>query len=91
MLGIFEHGDVIKNSNPSVNHEPAGWHYGVVISPFRMNSLASLTLIAPVTSKDNGSPLHIPIAEDNPIYGFVQVEGIQSVDLAARAASGSPR
>ena len=92
MLAIFEHGDVVKiNFDPSLRHEPAGWHYAVVISPFRMNYLAALTLVAPITSRDNGFPLHIPIGEDerNPVFGFVQVEGLRSVDLASRSNAGA--
>lgn len=36
----------------------------------------------------NGCPLHVPIADDNPIYGFVQCEVLRSVDLGARERGG---
>lgn len=37
----------------------------------------------------NGCPLHVPIADDNPIYGFVQCEVLRSVDLGARERGGA--
>lgn len=82
MLSVYDHGDVVYlNFDPSNRHEPAGWHYAVVISPFRINCSCSLTLVAPVTSTDNGYPLHTFIREGNPISGFIQAEGIRSLDL----------
>lgn len=82
---ILEQGDIISlNFDPSKRHEPAGRHYAVVLSPWEVNRMCSLTLLAPVTSVDNGYPLHVPIAEGNPVYGFVQCEAMRSVDLGAR-------
>lgn len=46
--------------------------------------MCTLTLLAPVTSVDNGYPLHVRIADDNPIHGFVQCEAIRAMDLEAR-------
>lgn len=46
--------------------------------------MCALTLLAPVTSVDNGYPLHVRIADDNPIHGFVQCEAIRAMDLEAR-------
>lgn len=90
MTGVYEHGDVVYlNFSPSHRHEPAGWHYAVVISPFHVNVKTSLTLVAPITSTDNGFPLHAPIAEGNPIEGFVQVEGLRSLDLGWHEAHGA--
>ena len=50
--------------------------------------MCALTLLAPVTSRDNGFPLHVPIAEGNPIFGFVQCEALRAVDLDARERQG---
>ncbi len=89
MLSIFEHGDVVYlNFDPSHRHEPAGWHYAVVISPFRVNNMTALTLVAPITSSDNGFPLHVRIADGNPIAGFVQAEGLRSLDLGWHESNG---
>lgn len=89
MVPVFEHGDVIYlNFDPSHGHEPATWHYAVVISPFEVNSRCALTLVAPITSRDNGYPLHVRISDLNEVSGFVQVEGLRSLDLAWHAARG---
>lgn len=89
MIGVFEHGDVVHlNFDPSHRHEPAGWHYAVVISPFRVNCMCALTLVAPITSTDNGYPLHVRIADGNEVHGFVQVEGLRSLDLGWHAQQG---
>ena len=89
MASVFEHGDVVYlNFDPSHRHEPAGWHYAVVISPFRVNCMCALTLVAPITSRDNGYPLHVPIAEGNEVHGFVQIEGLRSIDLGLHEQQG---
>ncbi len=87
---IFEQGDIISiNFDPSKRHEPAGRHYGVVLSPWHVNNMCSLTLLAPITSTDNGYPLHVNIEEGYPIYGFVQCEALRAVDLGIREGEGT--
>lgn len=87
---ILEQGDIVSlNFNPSTGHEPAERHYGVVISPWQVNRMSSLTLLAPITSRDNGFPLHVPLPEDAPVYGFVQCEALRAMDLEIRARRGA--
>ena len=87
---IYEQGDVVSiNFDPSARHEPAGRHYAVVISPWDVNRMSSLTVLVPVTSVDNGYPLHVRIADGNAIYGFVQCEALRAVDLSAREREGA--
>lgn len=87
---IFEQGDIVSiNFDPSKRHEPAGKHYAVVISPWDVNSKCSLASLLPVTSRDNGYPLHAKIAEGNCIEGFVQCEAIRAMDLGVREAEGA--
>ena len=82
---VLEQGDIVSlNFDPSKRHEPAGRHYAVVLSSWEVNRMSSLTLVAPITSRDNGFPLHVPIEEGNAIYGFVQCEAIRAMDLGAR-------
>lgn len=89
---IYEQGDIISiNFDPSKRHEPAGRHYAVVISPWEINSRCSLTSVLPITSRDNGYPLHAKIAPGNCIEGFVQCEAIRAMDLGARAEENSIR
>lgn len=87
---IFEQGDILSiNFDPSRGHEPARRHYAIVLSPWPVNRMCSLTLLAPVTSTDNGYPLHVPIGDDNPIYGFGQCEALRAMDLRTRAMEGT--
>lgn len=86
---ICEQGDVVSlNFDPSLAHEPAGRHFAIVISPWQVNTMSALTLVVPVTSHDNGYPLHVEIAGGNPIYGFVQCEAIRSIDLDTHMSAG---
>lgn len=86
---IYEQGDIVSiNFDPSRRHEPAGRHYAVVLSPWEINRMCALTVLAPITSTDNGYPLHVHIADGNPVYGFVQCEAIRSMDLGAREQRG---
>lgn len=86
---IPEQGDVVSlNFDPSHNHEPTGRHYAVVLSPWRINRMSSLVVVAPVTSRDNGYPLHVRINDDNPVHGFAQCEAIRAMDYYTREAAG---
>lgn len=86
---ICEQGDIVSiNFDSSLRHEPAGRHYAVVISPWEVNCMSALTLVAPVTSRDNRFPLHVPIAEGNAVYGFVQCEALRAIDLETREQQG---
>lgn len=87
---ICEQGDIISiNFDPSKRHEPAERHYAIVLSPWEINRMCSLTTLVPVTSTDNGYPLHVSIAEGNPIHGFVQCEAIRAMDLGIREQQGA--
>ncbi len=82
---IAEQGDIVSlNFDPSRRHEPAGRHYAVVLSTWEVNRMSAITLLAPITSRDNGYPLHVPIAEGNDIHGFVQCEAVRAMDLNVR-------
>ena len=50
------------NLDPPAGHEQAGWRPVVVIStdPFN-HGPARMVAVVPVTSKDKGLPLHVPI------------------------------
>lgn len=43
----------------------------------------------PVTSVDNGYPLHVRIAEGSVICGFAQCEALRAVDLGACEREGA--
>ena len=87
---ICEQGDIVSiNFDPSKRHEPAGKHYAVVLSVWEVSRMSSLTLLAPITSRDNGYPLHVRIEDDNDVHGFVQCEAIRAIDLDAREQENS--
>jgi mRNA interferase MazF len=89
---ICEQGDIISvNFDPSLRHESKGLHYAIVISPWQINTMTSLTLVAPVTSTNNHYPLHVRIEDNNPIHGFVQCEALRAIDLEARELQGSAK
>lgn len=84
---LLEQGDIVRvNFNPSIGHEPARERPALVISGFGFNSRSSLVCVAPITSKDNGYPLHIPIRGDE-VSGFACVEQIRTLDLNHRGFS----
>jgi mRNA interferase MazF len=87
---ICEQGDIISiNFDPSKRREPAGRHYAIVISPWNINNMSSLTLMAPVTSVNNQYPLHVGIREGNPITGYVQCEALRAMDIDTREQRGA--
>ena len=89
---ICEQGDIVSiNFDPSMRHEPTGRHYAVVVSPWHVNRMSSLTVVVPITSTDNGYPLHVALPSDGDVVGFAQCEAIRAMDLNAREAQGAVR
>ncbi len=87
-------GDIVLVSfDPSRGHEAMKTRPGVVISTTKFNIATSLTMVAPITSRDNGFPLHVPLPEvldmedgREAVRGVVCVEQARSLDLEARNA-----
>jgi len=88
MSMIFDQGEFIElDFNPSTGHEPMKRRPALVVSCSRFNAfLSSLTVVCPITSTDNGHPLHIPLGAADDVSGFVCVEQLRSVNLASRRA-----
>ncbi|MEG2932662.1 MAG: type II toxin-antitoxin system PemK/MazF family toxin [Gordonibacter sp.] len=81
----LEQGDiVIVDFNPSVGHEPAKSRPAIVVSGYGFNSRSSLVAVVPVTSGNNGYPLHIPVAGAEGVQGFACVEKLRTIDLDHR-------
>lgn len=82
---IFQ-GDIIRVSlDPPLGHEPKKTRPVLVVSANTFNMRSSLTYIAPITSVNNGYPLHVPIDQnDAGIEGFACLEQMRSIDLSAR-------
>ena len=80
---LVEQGELIElDFNSTVGHEPQKLRPALVVSVGYFNNvLSSLVVVCPITSTDNGHPLHIKVAEGNAAQGFVSVEALRAVDL----------
>lgn len=78
-------GDVVEyDFSPSVGHEPKGRRPGLVVSSDEFNIVTSMTLVCPITTRDNGFPLHLSLPELDEAYGKVVLEQVRCYDLEAR-------
>ena len=83
----FRPGDVVEfDFSPSVGHEPAGRRPGLVVSSVDFNMATSMTLVCPITSRDNGFPLHLELPELDECCGWVVLEQVRCFDLSGRDA-----
>lgn len=92
----FSRGDIFRlDFDPSCGHEQTRRRYAVVVSSDWYNTHCNLTMICPITSTDNGYPLHVDLGEQqvlvqdsdaDVIHGFIQVEQLKALDLNARRA-----
>ena len=84
---FFVQGDIVEISfDPSKEHEPKNKRPALVVSNDDYNNSTSMTIVCPITTKDNGFFLHEPIPAGHDIYGFVIMEQLRAVDLQARRA-----
>lgn len=86
---MCEQGELIElDFNPTFGHGPAMRRPALVVSDgYFNNALSSLTVVCPITPIANGHPLHVAIAEGNPVGGCVCLEQIRALDLSAPARS----
>ncbi len=85
MISIFDQGDIVEvDLDPTVGHEPQKTRSALVISATDFNLKASLTVVAPITSLDNGYPMHVRLGDEDDARGCVCVEQLRAIDLAAR-------
>lgn len=84
-MRAFEQGDIVEvDFSPSVGHEPAKVRPAVIVSGYGFNSRSTMVSVVPVTSKNNGYPLHVPVTGSNGVIGFACVEQLRNIDLAHR-------
>lgn len=80
-------GDVIfVDFNPQKGHEQKGVRPALVVSSALFNEKTGLALVCPITTKDNGFPLHISLPDRMRTKGFVLTEHVRSIDPKAREA-----
>lgn len=76
-------GDIISiDFDPSVGHEPAKLRPAIVVSEYGFNSRSSSVFVVPITSTDNGYPLHVKVQGD--AKGWACVEQMRSMDVESR-------
>ncbi|MDR1801576.1 MAG: type II toxin-antitoxin system PemK/MazF family toxin [Lachnospiraceae bacterium] len=84
----FRQGDIVEvNFEPTLGHEPKKLRPALVVSSNDFNDMTSMTIVCPITSKDDGFFLHEPIPLGHDVSGFVVMEQIRAIDLAARKAA----
>jgi mRNA interferase MazF len=83
-MSSLEQGDIIEvDFTPAVGHEPAKLRPAIVVSEYGFNSRSSLVALIPISSTDNGYPLHVKL-RSKAVTGFAVVEGLRTLDVAQR-------
>ena len=79
-------GDVVHfNWTPSVGHEQAGPHYGLVLSQDAYNVGTGLVMVSPITSKSGKlSGFELPVRVGR-VNGVVILSEIRTLDYQARS------
>lgn len=81
----YMQGDVVRvGFDPTVGHEPAKTRPAVVVSADDFNERSSMTAVVPITSSDNGYPMHVRVGGCEGVYGWACVEQVRTLDLEAR-------
>ena len=85
---IARYGDIVEfDFNPSLGSEPSMRRPALVVSTDEFNLGTSMTLVCPITSINNGFPLHIELPDDLSTDGYVVSEQVRAFDLSARNPS----
>lgn len=89
----FKCGDVVwAELDPSSGHEQNKRRPLIVVSNDKFNARCSLTTTVPITTANNGYPLHldvglVPGEGGGPaVHGYAEVEQLKSLDLPSRNA-----
>lgn len=82
----MKQGDLVWVSfSPQAGHEQMGRRPALIVSNDIFNQNTGLCLVCPVTSADNGFPLHVTL-QDARTTGVVMVEQMRSIDPKSRNA-----
>lgn len=93
-MSLWRYGDVaMVDLNPAKGHEQIKRRPVVVVSNDEFNRNCSVTIVAAISHGRGDFELHVPftpiVADDSGTFvdGYVQVEQIRALDLAARGAA----
>lgn len=82
---VIKQGSIIKvGFNPIMGSEQSGYRPVIVISNETFHKHTNLLIVLPVTSTDNGFPLHVPLGNSCKTRGYILCEHIKSIDSIAR-------
>ena len=80
-------GDIVLlEFDPQTGREQKGTRPALVVSRDAFNRFTNLAMVCPITSGDDGFPLHIPLDERTRTQGMILCEQVKSLDLKARRA-----
>jgi len=78
-------GDIVYISlDPQSGHEQSGRRPALIVSNDDFNEKANLALFCPISNTDRPFPLHVAMAEQSSITGFVFCEHLKSLDYESR-------
>ena len=85
-MTVFNQGDIVRfDFSPSQGHEPLGWRPGLVVSSTNFQICTSMALVCPITTADNGFPLHMRLPDSvDEVHGCVATEQVRALDLNVR-------
>jgi mRNA interferase MazF len=82
---MIDQWDIIEfDFSPAIGHESQGRRPALVVSNNAFNLGTSMTLICPITSTNNGFPLHFCLPEHLDIRGYIVAEQVRAFDLQSR-------
>ena len=71
------------NFSPHEGHEQAGRRPAVIVSNNYFNTRSNIIIVCPVTNRDNGYPMHVPLSKTKST-GFILCEHVRAVDISER-------
>ncbi|MDO4621009.1 MAG: type II toxin-antitoxin system PemK/MazF family toxin [Lachnospiraceae bacterium] len=83
---MVKKGDIIFiNLNPTHGHEQSGTRPALVVSADRFQQATkSFAIVCPISSTDNGFPLHVHLDSSTKTQGVILCEHMRSLDIESR-------
>lgn len=82
---VFNQGDIVEvDFDPTRGHEPQKRRPALVVSSYDFNISNSMTIVCPISSREQPFFLHEPLPPDCCAIGSVIMEQVRALDLDAR-------